>query len=218
MHGTIYVGTHPGCEERALWFRLEQGPGTDGRLYPTVYTLWHNPGLAPLLLTPDFVMGKLYGGADLMTPGLANGPPFPQKATKGAVVAVASLNKPSVPTFVGVCEVDVASLGEVQGMKGHAVRGVQWEGDELWAWSVNGRPGQRSPDHLDGWLDEVQEVDEALGELELGEENVSDDEAPGGVSLGEGGEGEQVLEPEIEEKEPTTKGKGAYVTVHNSCG
>lgn len=132
-------------------------------------------------------------------------------------MAIASLNKPSVPTFVGVCEIDVASLGEVQGMKGHAVRGVQWEGDELWAWSVNGRPGQRSPDHVDGWLDEVRDIDEALNELELEEANGSDDEAPGGVSLGEGGDGEQELEPEIEEKEPSTKGKYAYVADLNSC-
>ncbi|KMU86191.1 hypothetical protein CIHG_03979 [Coccidioides immitis H538.4] len=78
VQGTIYVGTHPGGDERVLWFRLEQGPGTDGRIYPTVYTLWQNPGIVPLLHTQSLVMDKLYGGADLMIPGLANGPPFPE--------------------------------------------------------------------------------------------------------------------------------------------
>ncbi|KAL1955760.1 hypothetical protein VTO42DRAFT_8080 [Malbranchea cinnamomea] len=205
VHGTIYVGTHPGCEERVLWFRLEQGPDSDGRLYPTVYTLWHNPGLVPLLHTPEFVMGKLFGGADLMTPGLANGPPFPEKATKGSVVAVASLERPSVPLFVGICEIDVSSLEKVQGMKGHAVRGVQWEGDELWSWSADGRPGGQPPEHLDGWLKEPKNIEQAVEELGLEErENVAHEpveEHEGGVSLVE--ENEPV--PEIEEKEPTTK-------------
>lgn len=50
---------------------------------PTVYTLWNNPGIVPLLYTPSFVIEKLQGGADLMTPGLQRGPPFPKKATKG---------------------------------------------------------------------------------------------------------------------------------------
>lgn len=48
-----------------------------------VYTLWHNPGIVPLLFTPSFVVEKLQGGADLMTPGLQRGPPFPKMATKG---------------------------------------------------------------------------------------------------------------------------------------
>lgn len=149
-----------------------------------------------------------------MTPGLANGPPFPKNATKGAVVAVASLDKPSVPVFVGVCEIDVAGLGEVYGMKGHAVRGVQWEGDELWSWSVDGRPGQQAPDHLDGWLEDVEGAEQALREIDLeeGENSSAQPESQGGVSLNEAGEDEQESEPEDEEKEPTTKGESAYYT------
>ncbi|EDN03837.1 hypothetical protein I7I51_05286 [Histoplasma capsulatum] len=80
VQGTIYVGSHADDDERILWVRPEQGAGTDGRLYPTVYTLWRHPRLVPLLHTPNLVMDKLYGGADLMTPGLANGPPFPARA------------------------------------------------------------------------------------------------------------------------------------------
>ena len=210
VQGTIYVGVHPGSEERVLWFRLEQGPGSDGRLYPTVYSLWQNPRLVPLLHTPGFVMGKLVGGADLMTPGLANGPPFPAGATEGAVVAVASLEKPSVPTFVGVCEINVSALEKVQGAKGHAVRGIQWEGDELWGWSADGRPGQKSPDELDGWLEGTEGVEEGLEGLGI-EDNADvvaiEEGEDGGVSLNRD---DDEQEAEVEEKEPTTKGKFTF--------
>ncbi|KAK2750364.1 hypothetical protein FQN57_003844 [Myotisia sp. PD_48] len=203
VQGTIYVGSHEGREDRILWIRLEQGPGTDGRIYPSVYTLWHNPRIVPLLHTPNLVMEKLYNGADLMIPGLANGPPFPQAAVKGAVVAVASLDRPTVPTFVGVCEVDVASLGQVQGGKGHAVKGIQWVNDELWSWSTTGHPGHPCPDQIEGWAQKVDNVGEGLGDLDLEdhEEHVADE--GGGVPLSE------VHEPETETVEddlppPTT--------------
>jgi hypothetical protein len=60
--------------------RIEHALPANARV---VYTLWHNPGIVPLLYTPSFVVEKLQGGADLMTPGLQRGPPFPKKATKG---------------------------------------------------------------------------------------------------------------------------------------
>ncbi|WEW55871.1 hypothetical protein PRK78_001305 [Emydomyces testavorans] len=205
VQGTIYVGTHPESEERVLWFRLEQGSGTDGRLYPTVYTLWRNPGLVPLLHTQALVMDKLYGGADLMIPGLTNGPPFPEGANKDAVVAVANIEKPSVPTFVGVCEIDVSKLEKVHGVKGHAVKGVQWEGDELWSWSPTGRPGQPSPERLEGWLDVPENLDEAVEELKLEEdegETIVPGEADGGVLLDKEEKPKESCEPE---KEPTTQ-------------
>ena len=191
-----------------LWFKLEHGPGADKRLYPTVYTLWHNPNLVPLLYTPEFVMGKLHGGADLMTPGLANEPPFPEKAVKGAVVAVASVDRHTVPLFVGICEIDVSALGEVQGTKGHAVRGLHWEGDELWAWSSASRPGRPAPEYLEGWdEDETDDVEEGMEDLAIDddgegpaediEETPSDEPAPVEESVVE------------EEPEPTTKGEGS---------
>ncbi|KAL8988983.1 MAG: hypothetical protein Q9169_008462 [Polycauliona sp. 2 TL-2023] len=145
VSGTLYIGQHPGQPQRVLWVKLED------RFLPTVYTLWMNPRLVPLLHTPDVVLQKLRGGADLMTPGLAPGPPFPSKATQGSVVAIASLEKPSVPMVVGICEIDVASLKEVRGAKGHAVRGEHWDGDEVWAWSQNGTGGGHAPNEIEGW-------------------------------------------------------------------
>lgn len=202
----MYVGTHSGGDERILWFKLDHGPGADGRLYPTVYTLWNNPNLVPLLYTPEMVMRKLHAGADLMTPGLANEPPFPQRAVKGAVVAVAGLDRWSVPLFVGVCEIDVSSLGEVQGTKGHAVKGLHWEGDELWAWSSSSRPGQPAPEYLEGWDEEKQDQDAAsAGDVQ---------EGVGGLTLDEKEDGEEISGPSQDqpeeaattEKEPSMKG------------
>ncbi|KAJ5135651.1 Translation initiation factor SUI1 [Penicillium bovifimosum] len=201
LQGIVYVGTHPDEDERVLWFKLEHGPGADKRLYPTVYTLWHNPNLVPLLYTPEFVMGKLHGGADLMTPGLANEPPFPERAVKSAVVAVASVDRHTVPLFVGVCEIDVSALEEVQGTKGHAVRGLHWEGDELWAWSSASRPGRPAPEYLEGWdEDESDEVEQRMEEL-----HIEEDEAipASGDALGdEPTAGEEAV---AEEEPPTTQ-------------
>ena len=151
----------------------------DHRLYPTVYTLWHNPGLVPLLHTPGFVVEKLQGGADLMTPGLARGPPFPEGATKNSVVAVASLDRPSVPLFVGICEIDISGLEKVQGAKGHAVKGVHWAGDEIWAWSESGTAGGReAPQELEGW--DVADVTEAVDHTRHGVQNLSMADGLGG--------------------------------------
>lgn len=148
-----------------------------------------------------------------MTPGLANGPPFPSGAKQNAVVAVASLEAPSVPVAVGVCEIDVSSLQQVQGAKGHAVRTVHWAGDELWGWSASGKPGAAPPEAIDGWLaNDSDGVEEQLQELK-----VEDDASGGGVQLGGAGnskssppqaaeEDDAVEDGMAEERDFTTKG------------
>lgn len=174
LNGTVYVGSQSGEEARALWFQIE------GRMYPTVYTLWRNPDIVPLLHTPEIVVKKLQGGADLMTPGLAGGPPFPPRAKKGAVVAVASTDKPSVPVAVGICEIDVSALEKVQGARGHAVENMHWAGDELWSYGTNSRPGQQPPEDIEGW----SKVLESRGLVESVQEmTLEDQDETGGVSL-----------------------------------
>ena len=115
-----------------------------------------------------------------MTPGLARGPPFPAKAKKNAIVAIASVERPSVPRVVGECDIDVAALGQVQGAKGHAVRGHHWDGDEIWTWSQGGRAGINPPDEIEGW-----DLDSGVEVLENGLEDLSaeDHEDEGGVLL-----------------------------------
>lgn len=185
-----------------------------------MYTLWHNPRIVPLLYTPLFVVEKLQGGADLMTPGLQRGPPFPKKATKGAVVAIASLESPTIPLAVGRCLIDVSALGQVQGAKGHAVQTFHWMGDELWSWSSTGKPGTDPPGLLEGWDDKEEE------EAELTTQTATmdlEDNQDGGVVLNadpteraeaekaQGLEGEDAprnpdFVEEVEDKELTQKG------------
>ncbi|KAF2462414.1 eukaryotic translation initiation factor SUI1 family protein [Lineolata rhizophorae] len=177
VSGTIYVGSYEDSEAaRILWFRVGE------RMHPTVYALWRNPAIVPLIHTPDVVVQKLRGGADLMTPGLARGPPFPARAKKGAIVAVAPLESPSVPLAVGTCLIDICDLQEVRGAKGHAVQTAHWMGDELWAWSPNGKPGAEPPAEIDGW-DQDEELAKQTEGLQI------DDNEDGGVALNAGAGG-----------------------------
>ncbi|CAO2648552.1 Nn.00g078190.m01.CDS01 [Neocucurbitaria sp. VM-36] len=173
--GTIYVGSHQGTDghQRVLWVKVGDN------MYPTVYTLWHNPHIVPLLYTPLAVVEKMQAGADLMTPGLQRGPPFPSKATKGAIVAIASLEAPTVPMVVGTCNIDVSALGRVQGSKGHAVSTFHWAGDELWSWSASNKPGSDPPHDIEGWDDDRRDetgLAERTAAIEL-------DNQEGGVAL-----------------------------------
>ena len=186
VSGTIYVGAHEGQQERIMWFQI----GQDKQMYPTVYTLWSNPGLVPLLHTPDFVVGKLKGGADMMTPGLIGGPLWPEAATKGAVVAMASSDhgKDTVPVWIGVCEIDISALGDVRGSKGRAIKGLHWVGDELWSWSSTpGLSGLPEPESLAGWETlQKSNSDADLASVENGLEDLGledEDEEEGGVAL-----------------------------------
>lgn len=142
-----------------------------------------------------------------MTPGLANEPPFPERAVKGAVVAVASVDRHTVPLFVGICEIDVSALGEVQGTKGHAVRGLHWEGDELWAWSSASLPGRPAPEYLEGWdEDETEDVEEQMGELRIEDDGATT--ASGGIEA-PSDDLTASEEPVTEEEAPTTEGKSS---------
>jgi translation initiation factor 2D len=179
VSGTIYVGAHPGQEERILWLQY----GKDARLYPTMYTCWQNPGLVPLLHALDFVVEKLKSGADLMTPGLVGGPPWPEGAKEGSVVAVAGLEKASVPVWVGVCKIDISGLGRVQGLKGAAVEGIHWAGDEVYNWSQTGSGGRAVPDHVEGWDLRLKEIENGMKELVVEDDDEDDVQEDGGVAL-----------------------------------
>ncbi|KAH8723527.1 hypothetical protein GQ44DRAFT_710066 [Phaeosphaeriaceae sp. PMI808] len=209
VSGTVYVGSHEstGSEQRILWVKLRDS------MYPTVYTLWHNPHIIPLLYTPLVVVEKMQAGADLMTPGL-------QRATKGAIVAIASLEAPTVPMAVGTCEIDVSALGNVLGVKGQAVSTFHWVGDELWSWSSTGKPGGEPPGALQAWDDGKLHQDNSLAEKT--EAMHLNDDHEGGIALdthdtgrsdaekAQGVEGEKAPSNQdfidvVEDKELTTK-------------
>jgi translation initiation factor 2D len=172
--GTIYVGSQEGEDARILWFQI------DGKTFPSIYTAWRNADIVPLLHTPDIVVKKLQGGADLMTPGLASGPPFPPRARQGAVVAIASTERPSVPMAIGVCEIDVSALQKVQGAKGHAVENMHWVGDELFNFSTSGKSGQQPPEELPEWS-QVLAASEMVNQTESIDLHEADES--GGVAL-----------------------------------
>lgn len=180
VSGTVYVGAHPNAEARVLWVQYGKNPA----LIPTVYTLWHNPGLVPLLHTPDFVVEqKLRQGADLMIPGLfkASGTVWDPRAVKGSVVAVGGITRDTVPVWVGTCDVDVSQLGDdFRGQKGVAAKGLHWEGDEIWNWSaVAGAGGRASPATLEGWTGLSSDVEHAMGNMSLDVTDEKDEEAGG---------------------------------------
>lgn len=189
LAGTIYVGSHPGQDEpRILWFQVGKAP----KMLPTVYTLWQNPGIVPLLHTPDFVVEqKLAHGSDLMIPGLVarsrsagngSGNGWDARAKKGAVVAVAGLRKDTVPMWVGTCDVDVSRLGnDLRGQKGVAVKGLHWAGDEVWSWRPLGSGGREAPEGpLEGWPGLAEDMTSAVKDMKLEDDDEDDEEGGGG--------------------------------------
>ena len=204
INGTVYVGSHGAAEQRVLWVSIEQ------TLYPSVYTLWKNPRILPLLHTPAFVVGKLKGGADLMTPGLT-GPPFPERARRGALAAIASIEHPSVPVAVGTCVIDIADLKSTQGVKGHAVEIFHWDGDDLWDWSTSGRRGAAAPDEITEWLeDQDEQLADVTAELTINDEN----EEGGGVPLGT----EVPPQEQASQQNPHVEGENAFAEVVEDTG
>lgn len=154
-----------------------------------------------------------------MTPGLQRGPPFPKKANKGAVVAIASLEAPTVPMAIGTCLIDVSSLGSTQGTKGHAVETFHWAGDELWSWSTGSKPGRAPPAFIEAW-NEQQDDDAGIIERTA---DIDIDDNNGGVPLsvdaterskaeqlqgvdGEDAPGNKDFVDHVDEKEMTIKG------------
>ncbi|KAH6661053.1 hypothetical protein BKA67DRAFT_510228 [Truncatella angustata] len=208
VSGTVYVGTHPDQDERILWFQY----GKNAKLIPTVYTLWQNPNIVPLLHTPDFVVEeKLTHGSDLMIPGLfkPRGSQWDSRATTGALVAVAGLKKDTVPLWVGMCEVDVTKLGDdLRGQKGVAVKGLHWAGDEAWSWKIVGSNGLTAPETVAGWKGLTQDVTAAVNEVSLNDDDDDDAQDGDGGTTHATGDHRVVIADiadEAEEHEPTTK-------------
>jgi translation initiation factor 2D len=117
---------------------------------------------------------------------------------------------------VGECEIDVSALKEVRGAKGHAVKGLHWDGDEIWAWAQSGAAkGVPAPDHIEGWdVEAVDPVSDGVQALDLSKSEDEADEGGVAVPNGQGSRNEFVdgeliqsyEEVQVEHKEMSTKG------------
>ncbi|RPB02651.1 hypothetical protein L873DRAFT_1826672 [Choiromyces venosus 120613-1] len=153
--GTIYLTSDK--PPLPLWIRM----GSE-EMFPTVYSLWRNPGVVPVVHTHAPVIERLCDGADLMIPGLVG--PFPEEAKVGRIVGIASVERPGVPVAVGVCEVDVCALERVAGEKGKAVRVLHWVGDEIWKLGGGGVIPERLGGDDD---DELEDLEDGIGGVSL---------------------------------------------------
>lgn len=143
-----------------------------------------------------------------MTPGLA-GPPFPVKASQGALVAIASLEHPTVPVAVGTCEIDIGALQVTRGVKGHAVSTFHSAGDELWDWSTSGKAGASPPDAIEGWeTEEFAAFSARFGGMQV--EEKEDTDTDGGVLLPKSEKAAE-LGSHVSQKTQNVKGESAVV-------
>lgn len=120
LKGTIYYDS----DEKPIWYKTR-----DSQLMPCIYTLWAAAYFLPIILTNDMVIQKLQNGSNLMLPGCI--PPFDVRATRGALVAVASYKSPTVAMAIGHCSLNLTQFDDVQGRTGIAVTIIHTAGDEL---------------------------------------------------------------------------------------
>lgn len=118
--GIIYFDT----DEKPVWFKTRDSP-----LYPTIYTMWQVGGILPIILTNNHVIEKLTTNANLMLPGSI--PPFDLRATRGALVGIASYQTPTVVKAIGHCSLNLTQFDNVQGRQGTAVTVIHVIEDEL---------------------------------------------------------------------------------------
>ncbi|KAJ6256532.1 hypothetical protein Dda_8394 [Drechslerella dactyloides] len=154
VNGLIYSGAHPTSQilddkVHPLWVASGDVEGS-GNLYdgwfPSVYTAWElaSDGLLPIVYTHDAVMDKVFGGADLMMPGVVGvvRRQSDDGVQQGALVGVADYKKENVVLAVGIAEANIPASGG-RGGKGKAVRILHWVGDELWALGGGLTPPER---------------------------------------------------------------------------
>ncbi|KAJ3185185.1 Eukaryotic translation initiation factor 2D [Geranomyces variabilis] len=112
----------------------------DGRILPTVYTLWKIPSMLPLIETHGPVLLKLFDGADLMLPGVI----VPEKGFAtfcvGDPVAV-TVRGSSVPMAVGRMAISSDEIKRTDyAMRGKGVHVLHTYGDQMWAYGNKSAP------------------------------------------------------------------------------
>lgn len=165
--GTIYFDS----DEKPVWFKTRDSP-----LYPTIYTMWQVGGILPIILTNNHVIEKLTTNANLMLPGSI--PPFDPRATRGALVGIASYQTPTVVKAIGHCSLNLTQFDNVQGRQGTAVTVIHVIEDELFKLYDNDVEAPTSVEpYLPSAYDSLNKTIRALyGEDDDGDEEEEEDD------------------------------------------
>ncbi|KAL6945328.1 hypothetical protein ACO0QE_002778 [Hanseniaspora vineae] len=151
IHGILYTisnNVHGETKQTLpIWFQVTKskdlrkwGSLQQTALIPTVYTLWLNPTLLPIVITNDFVLDeKIIGsGANLMKKGCYIPVEDIQQRLKKTgqkdscvLVGIASYKRPSYVKAVGVLETSIDSMANNDTNGGVAVTVLHYLGDKL---------------------------------------------------------------------------------------
>lgn len=123
--------------EEPLFIHLHGGKGA---LLPTLYCIWMHPTVVPTWVTPSNVWKPLYGGADLMLPGVLGTPSDLGDFKTGDVRSVTLVGNPA-PVAVGVTLVSAAEAMERE-MKGKGLRVVHIYSDHLYQLGSQSTPNE----------------------------------------------------------------------------
>ena len=116
--------------KNVLFFELEK----DKLIFPTLWTLWQHPDLAPTMTTHSPVVKKLANGADLMLPGVIIDENLGMKAygdiNKDDVISV-NLAENKAPVAVGMAALSSEDM-YMCGRRGKALKIMHCIGDQLY--------------------------------------------------------------------------------------
>ena len=103
----------------------------EGRLYPTVYTLWRFPKMLRTLYTHSEVSPKIVGGADLMLPGVIVPEEGLGEDFEVGDYSTISIPENDQPFAVGFMQTDSESI-RANGLKGRGIKLLHHYPDALW--------------------------------------------------------------------------------------
>ncbi|KAI9205966.1 uncharacterized protein BJ171DRAFT_500223 [Polychytrium aggregatum] len=136
-----------------------------GYIYPTVYTIWKSPNAWTTFTTHEPVLKRLFGGADLMLPGVVR-PGAGFASFKADEVAVVNIRGYDIPLAVGRTAYSADEINAMGKLQGKAVVIAHTYGDHLWQMGDRSEPPEipqnfdDTPEELDS-EDETDEIDDA---------------------------------------------------------
>ncbi|KAI9136299.1 hypothetical protein BKA69DRAFT_1129219 [Paraphysoderma sedebokerense] len=153
------------------------------KLIPSVYMCWKIPDLLPNVTTHNYVLGKVFGGADLMLPGLILPTEGYPKVQQGDAIGIC-LHSSKTVLAVGISEVSQDQVNNMNEKKGKAVRVIHTYKDSLWAFGDKSNPPDVNADEVQA--EEMEDTGEETIESQL--ESTSIDEHQSQPQVNDGAE------------------------------